>query len=385
MARWSATAAMAGSALLVVGLMPAAAQENAATKAVEAAKQYAGTTINTEEEAGLMAMLGINITGPEWEELTGIKVRVSEVPYEELFPKAMLEHRAGTGAYDMLTIAPSWVADMVRAGALEPLDPYIEKYGVKSEFDDIAPAFRDWMTFDGKTYALVVDGDVHILYYRKDLFEDPANMEEFKAKYGYDLAPPDDWQKFGEICQFLTDKYAPELYGAGLINTGYTYYFFFERFRSYGGRFFDPETMKATVNSEAGVKALTDMVEQNKCQPPGRAELGLWRVALGAELGRDRDDHHLAAGRALGAGHQRRRAGAVLGAADPGQGQDRLCGQPERAFRDGGRHHAGAVPEQQEQGGHLPLHPMAAQPAGEPEERDAALGPARSVPHLALR
>ena len=173
MARWSASAAMAGSALLVVGLMPAAAQENAATKAVEAAKQYAGTTINTEEEAGLMAMLGINITGPEWEQLTGIKVRVSEVPYEELFPKAMLEHRAGTGAYDMLTIAPSWVADMVRAGALEPLDPYIEKYGVKSELDDIAPAFRDWMTFDGKTYALVVDGDVHILYYRKDLFEDP--------------------------------------------------------------------------------------------------------------------------------------------------------------------------------------------------------------------
>ena len=176
MAKWSASAAMAGSALLVVGLMPAAAQENAATKAVEAAKQYAGTTINTEEEAGLMAMLGINITGPEWEQLTGIKVRVSEVPYEELFPKAMLEHRAGTGAYDMLTIAPSWVADMVRAGALEPLDPYIEKYGVKSELDDIAPAFRDWMTFDGKTYALVVDGDVHILYYRKDLFEDPENM-----------------------------------------------------------------------------------------------------------------------------------------------------------------------------------------------------------------
>ena len=81
MAKWSASAAMAGSALLVAGLMPAAAQENAATKAVEAAKQYAGTTINTEEEAGLMAMLGINITGPEWEELTGIKVRVSDVPY----------------------------------------------------------------------------------------------------------------------------------------------------------------------------------------------------------------------------------------------------------------------------------------------------------------
>ncbi len=47
------------------------------------------------------------------------------------------------------------------------------------------------------------------------------------------------------------------------------HFFFFERFRTYGGKFFDPETMKATVNSEAGVEALTDMVEQNKCQPPG--------------------------------------------------------------------------------------------------------------------
>jgi multiple sugar transport system substrate-binding protein len=269
MARWYPITAVAGLALLAVGATPATAQEDAAAKAVEAAKQYAGTTINTAEEAGLMAMLGINITGPEWEELTGIKVRVSEVPYEELFPKAMLEHRAGTGAYDVLTIAPSWVADMVRAGALEPLDPYIEKYGVKSEFDDVAPAFRDWMTFEGKTYALVVDGDVHILYYRKDLFEDPENVAAFKAEYGYDLAPPENWEQFGQICHFLTDKYAPQVYGAGLINTGYMYYFFFERFRSYGGRFFDPETMNATVNSDAGVQALTEMVEQNECQPPG--------------------------------------------------------------------------------------------------------------------
>ena len=80
---------------------------------------------------------------------------------------------------------------------------------------------------------------------------------------------PETWEQFGQICQFFTDKYAPQTYGAGLINTGYMYYFFFERFRSYGGRFFDPETMQATVNSEAGVRALTEMVEQNACQPPG--------------------------------------------------------------------------------------------------------------------
>ena len=43
MARWYAIAALGGFGAFAVGVMPAAAQENAAAKAVEAAKQYAGT------------------------------------------------------------------------------------------------------------------------------------------------------------------------------------------------------------------------------------------------------------------------------------------------------------------------------------------------------
>ena len=30
-------------------------------------------------------------------------------------------------------------------------------------------------------------------FYRKDLFADPKNQADFKAKYGYDLAPPTTW------------------------------------------------------------------------------------------------------------------------------------------------------------------------------------------------
>jgi multiple sugar transport system substrate-binding protein len=285
MARWYAIAALGGLSF-AVGVMPATGQEDAAAKAVEAAKQYEGTTINTAEEAGLMAMLGINITGPEWEKLTGIKVRVSEVPYEELFPKAMLEHRAGTGAYDMLTIAPSWVADMVRAGALEPLDPYIEKYGVKSEFDDIAPAFRDWMTFDGKTYALVVDGDVHILYYRKDLFQDPANQEAFKAKYGYDLAPAKTIEQMRDIAEFFTRKKGEKLAGATLesdfygillegIKGGTTWWTVWNSFvRNWGGDILD-ENGSPSVDRPENVAAVEFWADLWQFGPPGMAEASL--------------------------------------------------------------------------------------------------------------
>jgi multiple sugar transport system substrate-binding protein len=248
---------------------PALADDDAAAKAVESAKQFSGSSITVVAEAGLQALLDTQYTGPEWEQLTGIKVKVVELPFEEIYPKTILEKQAGTGGYDVVLISPAWLADMVANGAAEPLDSYIEKYGVKSEFDDINPAFKDWMSYNGKTYGLVVDGDVLVTYYRKDLFEDAENQKAFKEKHGYDLAAPKSYKEFGEIACFLTEKYQPKLYGAGVINTGYTHFFFSERFRNYGGRFFDPETMKATVNSEAGVKALTEMVEQNKCMSPG--------------------------------------------------------------------------------------------------------------------
>jgi multiple sugar transport system substrate-binding protein len=258
------------TALGVLALGTAArAEDDAATRAVEAAKQFAGTTITATAEAGLQALLQIQYSAPEWEKLTGIKVNTVELPFEELYPKTILEHQAGTGAYDALLISPPWLPDMVQQGVVVPLDDWVKKYGADAEFDDINPAFRDWQTYQGKVYGLVQDGDVLVTYYRKDLFEDPANKEAFKAKYGYDLGPPKDYTQFGDIACFLTEKYQPDLYGAGVINTGYTFFFFSERFRNLGGRFFDPETMKATVNSEAGVKALTQMVEQNACMTPG--------------------------------------------------------------------------------------------------------------------
>jgi multiple sugar transport system substrate-binding protein len=247
----------------------ARAQESAASKAIETAKQFAGSEITVVAEAGLQALLDKQFTGPEWGQLTGVKVNVVELNNEEIYPKTILEHQAGTGAYDALLMSPAWLADMVANGAVEPLDPYIEKYGFKPEFDDVNPTFKDWMTYQGKIYGLVVDGDVLVTYYRKDIFEDPANQADFKAKHGRDLAPPKNYKEFGEIACFVTEKYQPDMYGAGLINTGYMHFFFSERFRNAGGRFFDPDTMKATVNSDVGVQVLTELVEQNKCMPPG--------------------------------------------------------------------------------------------------------------------
>ena len=245
--------------------------ENAAEIAVEAAKEYAGAEISIVWEAGLQSLDPLNYSGPLWEELTGIKVNVVEVPTDQMFTKIMQDYRSGAAAYDALNVIPSWMPDLVLAGALEPLDDYVDKYQYREELQDIAAAYRDnQMMVNGTIYGFPDDGDVMLLYYRKDIFEDPGMMAEFKEKHGYDLAPPKDWQQFRDIGQFITDKMAPETYGAGMFRSApYPQYMFQERFRMEGGRFFDPETMKATVNSEVGLKVFTEMLAENKFMPPG--------------------------------------------------------------------------------------------------------------------
>ncbi|HRX35803.1 MAG TPA: extracellular solute-binding protein [Aestuariivirga sp.] len=263
---------MGAASLLAMSPAIALAQsKNAAEIAVEAAKKYAGTEISIVWEAGLQSLDPLNYSGPKWEQLTGMKVKVVEVPTDQMFTKIVQDYRSGASAYDALNVIPSWMPDLVRIGALEPLDSFVDQFSYRDELQDIAPAYRDnQMKVGDAIYGFPDDGDVMLLYYRKDIFEDPKMMEDFKAKHGYDLAPPKDWTQFADIGQFITDKMAPKTYGAGMFRSApYPHYMFQERFRMEGGKFFDAGTMKATVNSEAGLKVFNGWLAENKFMPPG--------------------------------------------------------------------------------------------------------------------
>ena len=266
--------ALAVTALAWSGL---AGAQSAAQRAVDAAKKIcAGKTITIVWEAGLQSLDPLNFSGPKWEKLTGCKVKVVEVPTAEMFTKIMQEYRAGTGAYDALNVIPAWMPDLAQAGALEVLDPYVDKYGYRNELKAIAPTYRDnQMTVNGKIYAFPDDGDVFVMYYRKDIFAREDLKKAFKAKHGYDLAVPRNWKQFDEIGAFLTGALKKEgIYGAAFFREpGYGNFMFQERFRNEGGKFFDAN-MKATVNSAAGVTVFTDWVAETKWMRPGVEKFG---------------------------------------------------------------------------------------------------------------
>ena len=248
------------AALAVLGAGASVAwAESAAEIAVREAQKYSGTEINVFWEAGLQALGPKNFSGPLWEELTGIKVNIVEAQHDEMFPKMLQEHRGGTGAYDVLNVVPAWMGDMVRAGAVEPLDEYVDKYGYRAELDDIGDVYRENQMRIGDTiYGFPDDGDVFILYYRKDIFEEMG------------LSVPTTWDEFYEVSKAITDAKAPDVYGSGFMRArGLLQYFYQERARVEGCKFFDAESMKATINGPGCVKALAGMVKDNTTMPPG--------------------------------------------------------------------------------------------------------------------
>ncbi len=253
-----------------------AVAQSAADRAVEAARQYAGETLNITWEEGLQARDLLSHSGPIWEQLTGVRVNVVEIPINELFTRTLAEHRAGTGAYDMLSVVPAWMPDMVRAGVLEPLDSYVHTHGYLDELDDIAPAYRDnQMTYGDRIYGLPDDGDVLLLYYRTDLFGDEARRAAFQDAYGYELAPPKAWSEFYDISKFFTETGGGDLYGSALIlSPGLVHHLYEMRLRTAGGRFFDAVTMDAQINSDIAIAVLEDMVRQIDNMPPGAAGWG---------------------------------------------------------------------------------------------------------------
>jgi multiple sugar transport system substrate-binding protein len=267
-----------GVAAGLAGMLPRSAwAAGAAQAAVDAAKKFSGTTISIVWEAGLQALDPLNFSGPKWKELTGIDVKVVEVSTAEMFTKIMQDYKSGAAAYDALNVIPAWMPDLANAGALEQLDSYVDKYGFRDELQKIAPTYRDnQMMVDGKIFGFPDDGDVFLMYFRKDIFEDAAVKDAFKAKTSKDLVVPTIWAQFDEtgaaLTEILKDK---NMYGAAFFRQPpYAMYMFQERFRNEGGKFFDGDSMKATINSDVGVKVLTEMRAENKWMPPGVEQFG---------------------------------------------------------------------------------------------------------------
>jgi len=262
-----------------------AASDPIATNAVKLAKQHSGFSMGRINEAGPQALDDKNFSGPLWEKLTGIKTKLTEAPFAQIRTKIIAENLGKTGALDSVEVSPAWIPDFADQGVIMPIDALVRKYKAQSTVADLHPLYRELARYKGKTWGFFDDGDVWALYYRKDIFSNAKLKAAYKAKFKRDLRVPRGWDEFNQVAQFITDQMGPKVYGTGmgraLGNPGNQFYFF-QQFRANGGRFFNPQTMKAEINNAIGVKTMNQILLQNKASPPGVEKLdfvsgwGLW-------------------------------------------------------------------------------------------------------------
>jgi multiple sugar transport system substrate-binding protein len=210
----------------------------------------------------------------EYEAETGVQVTVETTPWGDFQTKAFTEFNAKGSAYDMVVGDSQWIGAASEAGHYVDLTQFYADHGV---LDLMAPAtvkyYAEYPGNSGKYWSIPLEGDAVGWSYRKDWFEDPAEMEAFKAKYGYDLAPPTTWAQLIDIAEFFhrpdQNRYGVAIYTDnsydGLVMGIESAIF------SYGSNLGDYETYQVDgiLNSEASIKALEDYRKLYSFTPPG--------------------------------------------------------------------------------------------------------------------
>jgi len=189
-------------------------------------------------------------------EYPGVKLEAELIPFDQALEKMQIHLSQGASTYDIMA-TDAFLPTFAERGWLMPLDPLIAKLRQAVEWDDIDPILvRDVCSYKGKVYGVPNLAISMFFFYRKDLFDaaglrPPTTMDEWIVA-ARALTKPEKKQ-YGTV---LTLK------AGDAFQNDFTYFL-----RTDGGDWYDKD-WRVTIDSEAGVKALTTMKELMKYAPP---------------------------------------------------------------------------------------------------------------------
>jgi len=237
----------------------------------------------------------------EFEGATGAQLEIVRLPGVEHYPTIISDMTNHVGKYDASLAGSWWIGDMVAGGHLLSYDKfYDDPRFPKWNIDDVLPGPRGLLSYGGKKYMVAYDHDGQVLYFRRDLLNDPRHQAAFKQKYGYPLAVPQTWAQLRDAVEYFNGQ---DLNGDGMPDHGivlalqpgsqgmFNYMTLSASFvigptnpRLY---WFDPKTMEPLIKSPGHVRALELFVDMVKFGP---REMLTWNHGRGWD--------HFLAGRA---------------------------------------------------------------------------------------
>jgi len=161
------------------------------TLALAASASAQTLTIATVNNGDMVRMQGLSSA---FTEDTGIELNWVVLEENTLRQNVTTDIATNGGQYDVMTIgtyeAPIWA----KQGWLAPLDGL--SANAEYDVDDILPAIRSGLSYEGKLYAAPFYGESSFIMYRKDLME----------KAGLTMPDAPTWEFIGEAARAMTDR-----------------------------------------------------------------------------------------------------------------------------------------------------------------------------------
>lgn len=198
----------------------------------------------------------------KYEEETGNKLELDVTPFAGMVEKSRNSLRSSQGQYDLLALNSSALAEIYSGGFLEPLDKVDPNFKLDPDvltFNNTTRWNAETKSFDpaGQLLGLPINGNVQVLYYRKDLYEQKG------------LKVPKTWDELEANAEALHDGSTYGFVARGARDS--ILYNFGPYLFSNGGSYFkDPAKgdYSITINNEAGLKALETYIKIAKTTGP---------------------------------------------------------------------------------------------------------------------
>jgi len=201
---------------------------------------------------------------PEFERKAGRRVHVAaRLIHPELNAHLEEVYRAGQGSYDLVSTHTKYAPS--QKYFLHPLDDWFRE----PELNEFFPTILEMCRVQGWLLSVPRNLDVRLLYYRRDLFDNPAEKEAFNNAAGRELRVPETWEELAQVAAFFARP--PQLYGfafpgrdSGLFGT------FFELVAMAGGQLFGPDLRPQFLDHSGrwALGFLRRLYAEDKATPP---------------------------------------------------------------------------------------------------------------------
>lgn len=148
-----------------------------------------------------------------------IDAKAEMIPLElnDLYEETIAKNGLKNGDWDIAHLNTDWIFDAANAKAVLDLNPLIDENAPQNYPEGWHQSLLHLQQINGGTYGLPFHDGPECLIYRKDLFENPIEKQNFKKQFGYDLHPPKTWTEFTQIAEFF-NRPKDNLYGCVFAN-----------------------------------------------------------------------------------------------------------------------------------------------------------------------